>query len=225
MPITDWPVDERPREKLLARGAATLSDAELLAIFLRVGIAGSSAVDLARTLLQRFGSLNALFAAQRADFSAVPGMGDAKYAQLQAVLEMARRALGEELSHGNALDSPTAVRNYLALQLRSRGHEVFMALFLDTGHRLLRCEEMARGTLNEARVYPRELARLALQLNAAAVIVAHNHPSGNAKASAADIALTRQLSDALNLLEIKLLDHFLVAEHHVISFAEQGFMP
>ena len=224
MPITDWPIDERPREKLLARGAPALSDAELLAIFLRVGVTGSSAVDLARTLLIHFGSLNTLFAAERSEFTAVPGMGDAKYAQLHAVLEMARRALNEEITQRSALDSPTAVRNYLHLLLRARRNEVFVALYLDTAHCLIRSEEVAQGSLNETRVYPRELARKALQHNAAAVIVAHNHPSGNTTPSAADLALTRQLRDALNLLEIKLLDHFLVAQHQVISFAEQGLM-
>ncbi|KAF0814938.1 hypothetical protein IGB42_00014 [Andreprevotia sp. IGB-42] len=224
MPITDWPIDERPREKLLTRGAAALSDAELLAIFLRVGIVGSSAVDLARTLLLRFGSLNALFAAARSDFSAVPGMGDAKFAQLQAVLEMSRRALSEEISRNSVLGSPAAVRDYLVLLLRGRSNEVFVALFLDAANRLISCEEVAQGSLTEARVYPRELAKKALNLNAASIIVAHNHPSGNAQPSAADIALTRHLAEALKLLEIKLLDHFLVAGHQVISFAEQGLM-
>ncbi|WP_035051887.1 RadC family protein [Andreprevotia chitinilytica] len=222
MPITDWPLDERPREKLLQRGAAALSDPELLAIFLRVGVTGMSAVDLARVLLIRFGSLNGLFAASRQDFGDVLGMGDAKYAQLQAVLEMARRALGEELQRGSALDSPTAVRNYLGLLLRNRPNEVFVALFLDSGHHLLATAELSHGTVNETRVYPRELAKKALAVNATAVIVAHNHPSGRTTPSTADITLTHQLRDGLNLLEIKLLDHFLVAGHQVISFAELG---
>ncbi|AOX99639.1 DNA repair protein RadC [Jeongeupia sp. USM3] len=224
MPITDWPSAERPREKLLAHGAEALSEAELLAIFLRVGLPGKSAVDLARDLLKHFGSLAALFAAPRPAFSAVPGMGDAKYAQLQAVLEMARRTLNEEIRGSSALDSPEAVRRYLGLLLRNRDVEVFVALFLDTGHRVIGCEEMARGSLSETRVYPRELARRALALNAAAVIVAHNHPSGRADASEADRLLTRQLAQTLALIDVRLLDHFLVAGHRVESFAEHGWM-
>ncbi|WP_148715598.1 RadC family protein [Chitinolyticbacter meiyuanensis] len=224
MSITDWPAAERPREKLLQHGAAALSDAELLALFLRVGLPGVSAVDLARQLLNRFGSLNGLFAASRNAFAAVPGMGDAKYAQLQAVQEMARRALGETLRQSDALTSPEAVRDYLRLWLRGRDVEVFAALFLDNGHRVLAAEEMARGTLQEARVYPREIARRALAWNAAAVIVAHNHPSGCAEPSQADELLTRQLRHALDLLEIRLLDHFLVAGHQVVSFAERGLL-
>lgn len=222
MPITDWPAESRPREKLLAHGAQHLSDAELLAIFLRVGLPGKSAVDLARDLLGHFGSLQSLFHASRQQFSAIPGMGDAKYAQLQAVLEMARRALAEELRQRDAFCSPDAVRDYLQLRLRGLVTEEFHALFLDSGHRLIAAEVVSKGTISEARVYPRELARLAMQHNAAAVIVAHNHPSGRADASAADLALTRQLQNALALLEIKLLDHFIIAAHRVVSLAESG---
>lgn len=222
MPITDWPAESRPRERLLTHGVQHLSDAELLAIFLRVGLPGKSAVDLARDLLAHFGSLQSLFHASRKAFSAIPGMGDAKYAQLQAVLEMARRALAEELQQRDAFCSPDAVRDYLQLRLRGLVTEEFHALFLDSGHRLIAAEVVSRGTISEARVYPRELARLAMQHNAAAVIVAHNHPSGRADASAADLALTRQLQNALALLEIKLLDHFIVAAHRVVSLAESG---
>ncbi|BCL75509.1 UPF0758 protein [Jeongeupia sp. HS-3] len=224
MAITDWPIGERPREKLLSLGATALSEAELLAIFLRVGLPGKSAVDLARDLLTHFGSLAALFAAPRPAFSAVPGMGDAKYAQLQAVLEMAKRTLKEEISQQSALDSPEAVRRYLGLLLRGRDIEVFVALFLDTAHRVIACEELAHGSLAETRVYPRELARRALAHNAAAVIVAHNHPSGRADASEADRLLTAQLAQTLNLLDVRLLDHFLVAGARVESFAEHGWM-
>ncbi|GHD63553.1 RadC family protein [Jeongeupia chitinilytica] len=224
MPITDWPSAERPREKLLSLGAAALSEAELLAIFLRVGLPGKSAVDLARDLLRHFGSLAALFAAPRPAFAAVPGMGDAKYAQLQAVLEMARRTLKEELHQTSALDSPESVRRYLGLLLRHRDVEVFVVLFLDMGHRVMACEELAQGSLSETRVYPRELARRALALNAAAVIVAHNHPSGRADASDADRLLTRQLAQTLSLIDVRLLDHFIVAGHQVASFAEHGWM-
>lgn len=222
MPITDWPAESRPREKLLAHGANSLSDAELLAIFLRVGLPGKSAVDLARDLLKHFGSLEAMFRASLKEFSAIPGMGDAKYAQLQAVVEMSRRALAEELRERDAFTSPESVRQYLQLRLRGLVTEEFHALFLDTGHRLIATEVIAKGSINEARVYPRELARIALQHHAAAVIVAHNHPSGRVEASAADLALTRQLQNALALLDIKLLDHFIVAAHRVISLAETG---
>ncbi|WP_432720870.1 DNA repair protein RadC [Jeongeupia wiesaeckerbachi] len=224
MPITDWPAGERPREKLLNLGASALSEAELLAIFLRVGLPGKSAVDLARDLLAHFGSLAALFAAPRPAFAAVPGMGDAKFAQLQAVLEMARRTLKEELHQASALDSPDAVRGYLGLLLRHRDIEVFVALFLDTSHRVIACEELSHGSLSETRVYPRELARRALAHNAAAVIVAHNHPSGRADASEADRLLTRQLVQTLSLIDVRLLDHFLVAGPQVESFAERGWM-
>ncbi len=222
MAITDWPEGERPREKLLARGAAVLSDAELLAIFLRTGVAGKTAVDLARELLVRFGGLNALLAAGHADFCAAPGLGDAKYAQLQAVLEMARRALAESARERDALSSPAAVRDYLRLTLRERPHEVFLALFLDARNRVLAEEELFRGTLTQTSVYPREVVKRALAHNAAAVILAHNHPSGTAEPSAADLDLTRTLRDALALVDVRVLDHFIVAGEAGCSFAETG---
>ncbi|NTV11276.1 MAG: DNA repair protein RadC [Zoogloea sp.] len=178
MPITDWPEDERPREKLLTRGAPALSDAELLAIFLRVGIRGKTAVDLARDLLVRFGSLTALCNAGPRSFAEVPGMGLAKYAQLQAVLELARRALHEEMVRRDLLDSPGTVRNWLRLKLATLPHEVFMVLLLDAQNRLIHQEEMFRGTLTQTSVHPREVVKLALERNAAAAILAHNHPSG-----------------------------------------------
>ncbi len=225
MPITDWPQDERPRERLLAKGAEALSDAELLAIFLRVGVKGKSAVDLARELLGRFGSLNRLFAARAAEFAAVPGMGAAKYAQLQAVLEMARRALREEIATGDVLSSPGAVRDYLRLTLGTLCHEVFLVLLLDAQHRLIGVEELFRGTLTQTSVYPREVVKLALQRNAAAMILAHNHPSGLCEPSAADTVLTRALKDALALVDVKVLDHFIVAgSARPLSFAERGLL-
>lgn len=223
MAITDWPADERPREKLLQRGPAALSDAELLAIFLRVGIVGKSAVDLSRDLLAHFGSLASLFSASQPALCAIPGMGSAKYAQLQAVLEMARRSLAEQLRRDDAFDSPHSVANYLRLRLARQPREVFMALFLDNRHRLLAAEELFHGSLSQASVHPREVVKRALMLNAAAVIVAHNHPSGDSEPSAADILLTRQLRAALELVEIRLLDHFIIGDQ-ALSLAERGLV-
>lgn len=224
MAITDWPVEERPREKLLARGTQALSDAELLAIFLRTGITGKSAVDLARDLLSRFGGLRPLLAANRADFCAAPGLGDAKFAQLQAVLEMGRRHLYEDLKRGQALTSPAASRDYLTARLADYPYEVFACVFLDTRHRLIACDELFRGTVNGASVHPREVVRRALKHNAAAVILAHNHPSGIAEPSQADIALTARLSDALGLVDVRVLDHVVVAPGDWASLAERGLM-
>ena len=224
MAITDWPEGERPREKLLQRGATALSDAELLAIFLRVGVTGKSAVELARDLLTHFGSLTCLFNAPQNEFAAFPGMGPAKFAQLQAVLEMAQRALGETMRQGDALNSPGAVRDYLRLQLGGLGHEVFMALFLDAQNRVLAREELFRGTLTQTSVYPREVVKRALAHNAAGVILAHNHPSGVAEPSQADRWLTDQLKAALGLVDVKVLDHFIVAGPAGISFAERGWL-
>src|SRR5690554_252013 len=178
MAIHQWPEQERPREKLLLRGPTSLSDAELLAIFLRTGCAGFSAVDLARQLLSQFGGIRGLCAASEADFCAVRGMGQAKYVQFQAVMELARRQLGESLELGEGFHSPDDVRQYLRLHLAHLGQEVFMVLFLDTRHRLLAREELFRGTIDGAAVYPREVVKRALYHNAAAVILAHNHPSG-----------------------------------------------
>jgi DNA repair protein RadC len=225
MAITDWPASERPRERLLTIGAGALSDAELLAIFLRVGVKGASAVDLARTLLGHFGSLSRLFAASAAEFSIIPGMGDAKYAQLQAVVELARRALREEISAGDALSSPRAVRDWLRLTLASLPHEVFMVLLLDAQNRLIAAVELFRGTLAQTSVHPREVVKLALGRNAAGAILAHNHPSGVAEPSRADEALTQALKQALALVDVKLLDHFIVAgAAEPLSFAERGLL-
>ncbi|OGS92147.1 MAG: hypothetical protein A2Z95_00565 [Gallionellales bacterium GWA2_60_18] len=224
MAITDWPEGERPREKLLTRGAASLSDAELLAIFLRTGVTGKSAVDLARELLARFGSLTQLFAAGEAEFCAVHGMGQAKYAQLQAVLEMARRALQEEIKSGDALNSPRAVRDYLRLLLGGRQQEVFMVIFLDSQHRVVAAEELFHGTLTQTSVYPREVVKRALAHNAAALILAHNHPSGVAEPSQSDRMLTDALKQALGLVDVRVLDHFVVTAGQTLSFAEQGLL-
>ena len=224
MSISDWPLGERPREKLLERGASALSDAELLAIFLRTGVVGKSAVDLARELLARFGSLTQMFAASEQAFCDIHGMGQAKYVQLQAVLEMSRRALQEEMHAGDALNSPGAVREYLQLLLRSRQQEVFVAIFLDAQHRVIATEELFQGTLTQTSVYPREVVKRALHHNAAAVIFAHNHPSGVAEPSQSDQLLTEALKQALALVDVRVLDHFIVAGAGCLSFAEKGLL-
>ncbi|NWG31983.1 MAG: DNA repair protein RadC [Rhodocyclaceae bacterium] len=226
MAITDWPDDERPRERLLAQGAAALSDAELLAIFLRVGIKGLSAVDLARKLLAHFdNSLARLAAASAADLTTVSGIGPAKAAQLVATLELARRGLREEMRLRPALSTPDAVRDWLRLSLAPLQHEVFLALWLDAQHRLIAEEELFRGTLTQTSVYPREVVKRALARNAAAVVLAHNHPSGVAEPSPADELLTRSLKQALALVDVRLIDHFIVAGMAPpLSFAERGLL-
>ncbi len=224
MAITDWPVEERPRERLLAQGAAALSDAELISVFLRTGIRGRSAVELARDLIARYGGLGGLLAADCSALQEIKGLGRAKSAQLGAVTELARRCLGEQLRSTSALASPQAVRDYLRLALAGRAHEVFVALFLDAQHRVLSVEELFRGTLTQTSVYPREVVKAALRANAAAVLFAHNHPSGVAQPSQADEMLTRQLRDALALVEIRVLDHFIVAGSETLSFAERGLL-
>ncbi|WP_038052015.1 DNA repair protein RadC [Thioalkalivibrio sp. ALJ1] len=221
MAITDWPAAERPREKLLERGADALSDAELLAIFLRTGVAGKSAVDVARDLLSRFGGLRPLLQADQAGFCAAPGLGAAKYAQLQAVLEMGRRHLAADLERGDALSSPAATRKFLAARLRDYPFEVFGVLFLDNRHRVIAFEELFRGTIDGASVHPREVVRRALHHNAAAVILSHNHPSGVAEPSRSDVSITRRLTDALGLIDVRVLDHLIVADE-IVSLAERG---
>ncbi|MFD2192098.1 RadC family protein [Pistricoccus aurantiacus] len=224
MAIRDWPEGERPREKLLTLGPLRLSDAELLAIFLRVGVKGRSAVDLARDLLASFGGLRQLLEADQRRFCAEHGLGTAKYAQLQAVLELSRRHLASQLERGGALTSPSLVRAYLVAQMRHLGHEEFAALFLDTQNRVIRFESLFRGTLDSASVYPREVARRALDLGAGAIIFAHNHPSGVAEPSGADRRITDRLKSALELFEIRVLDHFVVGDGEVVSFAERGWL-
>jgi len=221
MAISDWPPGERPRERLLAHGAAALSDAELLAVVLRTGIRGKSAVELGRELIERFKGVAGILGA---DLSGVKGLGPAKRAQFEATLELARRSLKDELRSASALTSPGAVRDYLRLAIADREHEVFVCLWLDAQHRVLRFEELFRGTLTQTSVYPREIVKAGLRANAAAVIFAHNHPSGAAQPSQADELLTRNLKDALALVEVKVLDHFIVAGRQTLSFAERGLL-
>lgn len=224
MSIRHWPAAERPREKLLERGAASLSDAELLAIFLRTGVVGCSAVELARRLLHEFGSLRALLEADQASFSSHLGLGRAKYAQLQAVLEMARRHLAEQLRRDSALESPQAVRDFLKARLRHEAHEVFACLFLDGRHRVLAFEVLFHGSIDSASVYPRQVVKRALAHNAAALILSHNHPSGISEPSQADRRLTQRLKDALALVDVRVLDHFIIGDGEPLSMAELGWM-
>ena len=223
MAISDWPLAERPRERLLAHGAAALSDAELLALFLRTGIRGKSAVELARDLLERLNGLGGLLTSPE-NLQDIKGLGPAKKAQLAAVIEVAKRCLHRNLQSGGALTSPGAVRDYLRLAISAMEHEVFVCLWLDAQHRVLSCEELFRGTLTQTSVYPREIVKAGLKANAAAVIFAHNHPSGVAQPSQADELLTRNLKEALALVEVKVLDHFIVAGSQAISFAERGLL-
>ena len=224
MSIRDWPAAERPREKLLEHGSSSLSDAELLAIFLRTGVSGKSAVDLARHLLAEFGSLRALLEADLAGFCRQLGLGPAKFSQLQAVLEMSRRHLAERLRRDSALESPQAVRDYLKSLLRHELHEVFGCLFMDSKHRMLSFEVLFRGSIDSASVYPRQVVKRALAHNAAAVIFCHNHPSGVTEPSQADRTLTKRLSDALDLIEVRVLDHFIVGDGEPLSMVEHGWM-
>jgi DNA repair protein RadC len=224
MEVSNWTDDERPRERLLSHGAAVLTNTELLALLLRTGVAGRSALELARDLLARFGGLTGVFGASVAQVSAIRGLGPAKAAELAAVVELVRRSLVEEAATGDALTSPQAVRDYLRLTLRARPYEVFVGIFLDSQNRLLATEEMFRGTLAQTSVYPREVVKAALALNAAAVIFAHNHPSGVAEPSRADELLTQALKQALALVDIRTLDHFVVAGSHLVSFAERGLL-
>ncbi len=224
MAITDWPHNERPREKLLERGPEALSDAELLAIFLRTGVNGKTAVDLARDLLGAFGGLRNLLSAGRQEVCATAGLGLAKYAQLQAALEIGRRHLAERLLRGAVLTSSNDTKEYLQAMLRDREHEVFSCLFLDNRHRVLAFEELFRGTLNGTAVYPREVIKRAIRHNAAAVILVHNHPSGVAEPSRADELLTVRLKEALALVEVKVLDHVVVGDGEMVSFSERGLL-
>ena len=224
MSIRDWPAAERPREKLLEHGSSSLSDAELLAIFLRTGVSGKSAVDLARHLLIEFGSLRALLEADLRMFCRQLGLGPAKFSQLQAVLEMSRRHLAERLRRDSALESPQAVRDYLKALLRHEPHEVFGCLFLDSKHRMLAFEVLFRGSIDSASVYPRQVVKRALAHNAAAVIFCHNHPSGITDPSQADRSLTKRLTQALDLIEVRVLDHFIVGDGDPLSMVEYGWM-
>jgi DNA repair protein RadC len=223
MAISDWPAAERPRERLLANGAKALSDAELLAILLRTGVRDKTAVELAREMLAQFHGLAGLFAAGD-DLAKVKGLGPAKRAQFAAAIELANRSIGERLKESAALASPGAVRDYLRLALGGKPHEMFLCIWLDAQHRVIKFDELSRGTLTQTSVYPREVVKSALAANAAAVIFAHNHPSGAAQPSQADELLTRNLKEALALVEVKVLDHFIIAGNHAISFAERGLL-
>lgn len=222
MGINHWPEDQRPRERLIRQGAQVLSDAELLSVFLRVGVRGKSAVDLGRDMLEEFGSLRTLFAANLQDFSKVHGLGSAKFAQLQAVLELAKRSISEELQINSSLSSPQAVKQFLQLQIGHKQYESFTVLFLDVKNRLISAQELFRGSLSHASVYPREVVKTALGYNAASLILAHNHPSGSTEPSQADLSLTQTLKSALALVDIRVLDHFIVANNQIHSFAEHG---
>ena len=227
MRITDWPTTERPREKLLNRGISTLSDAELLAIFLRTGIQGKTAVDLARQLLRDFGGLRQLLTADLGSFCQIKGLGVAKFCQLQAALELGHRHLYQHLLRENVLKNPAQTSNYIRAQLREHNQEVFACLFLDNQYRVITFETLFHGTLNRTVIYPREVVRATLKYNAAAVIFAHNHPSGLAKASQADYQTTKLLCKALETIDVKVLDHLIIGEgmKQITSLAEEGFFP
>jgi len=223
MAITDWAIEDRPREKLLIKGAEALSDAELLAIFLRTGIKGCSAVDLARNLLDDSGGLSKLLAANEDEFCQSKGVGQAKYVQLQAVVEMSRRFLNEKMQRGNALNNVDDVKNYLQSRLQNYPYEVFACLFLDNKHRVIEYEELFRGTIDAATVYPREIVRRALHHNSAAIVLAHNHPSGVAEPSVSDREITNKLKITLQSIDVRLLDHFVIGDE-ITSFAERGLL-
>lgn len=224
MSIKEWPQAQRPREKLLHAGAQSLSDAELLAIFLRTGIPGLDAVGLAQSIINRFGDLTALFAADQVSFCQGPGLGPAKFVQLQAVLEMARRYLKAELTQRTSLTSPGDTRQYLLAQMSHLQNEQFSCIWLDSQHQVLKFETLFHGTIDSAAVYPREVVKAALSCNAAAVIIAHNHPSGVAEPSSADQLITARLQKALDTVDVRLLDHMVVGRGLVISFAERGLL-
>ena len=223
MAITDWAVEDRPREKLLNKGAEALTDAELLAIFLRTGIKGKTAVDLARDLLNESGGLAPLLSADEKSFCQGKGLGQAKYVQMQAVVEMSRRFLQEKMKRGDAMSNVSDVKNYLKSRLQNYPFEVFACLFLDNKHRVIEYEELFRGTIDAASVHPREVVRRVLHHNAAAIVLAHNHPSGVAEPSQSDNQITQKLKDALQLIDVRVLDHFIIGDE-VVSFAERGLL-
>lgn len=224
MAICDWPETERPREKLLSKGASNLSDAELLAIFLRTGTRGLSAIDLSRALLQHYGSLKALLSADVSEFCKFNGMGKAKYAQLHASLELSKRFFEEEMQSEPLINNPKACQAYLKHALGNRPYETFAILYLDTQHRVLKFEELFTGTLDAAAVYPREVVRKVIDQCCAAVVLCHNHPSGSVNVSDADRDITLRLQEALALVDVKVLDHLIIANNKVVSFAEHGLL-
>jgi len=222
--IKDWPEGEGPREKLLLDGAQQLSDAELLAVLLRVGLKGLSAVELARMMISEFGGLRSLLTASQAQVCRLDGIGPVKYAQLQAAVEIGKRISQENLKRGKILSDPDLTRDYLMRQLRDRAYEVFAILLLDSQHRVIQFVELFRGTINSASVYPREVVSLVLEKKAAAVIVCHNHPSGVAEPSAADRRITERLKQALQTIDVSLLDHMVIGDQEIVSFAERGWI-
>jgi len=224
MTIRHWPPGERPREKLLQQGPGRLSDAELLAVLLGGGTSGSSATGLGRTLIGRFGGLRPLLCADATTVCQVKGMGPARYANLQAALELSRRHQLESLQRGPGLTDPAEAGEFLSACLRDLGHELFACLFLDNRHRVIRFEPLFRGTIDGASVHPREVLRQALACNAAAVILAHNHPSGIAEPSDADCRITRRLADALSLVDIRVLDHLIIGDGQCVSLARRGLI-
>ena len=224
MAIHNWPAHERPREKFIDQGPQALTDAELLAIFLRTGVTGKSAVDVARESLEHFGGLRPLLEAKQAQFCQPKGLGPAKYIQLQAVLEMAKRHLQDQLYRGDAMSSPQTTADYLITRLRGYPYEVFTVLFLDNKNRMIACEELFRGTINAASVYPREVVKRALELNSVSVILAHNPPSGVTEPSRADRDITQRLQQALALVDIDVLDHIIIGDGDPLSFAQQGWL-
>jgi DNA repair protein RadC len=222
MSIRQWPLDDRPRKKLLAKGPKALTDAELLAIFLRVGRKGVNAKQMAQELIDYFGGLGPLLKADQKVFCAAKGLGQAKFCQLQATLELTRRYLDEQLRTEDILTSPEKVMDYLAIQMRDNHREVFAVMLLDTRHRLIELLELFFGTISSASVHPREVAKAALEKNASSVIVAHNHPSGSAEPSRADILITKRLKSALEIIDVKLLDHFVIGKGEIVSLAGMG---
>ena len=224
MSITQWPPMERPREKLLHKGAHTLSDAELLAIFIRTGIKGKSAIDIAREQLLVFGSLRAILTLEPRDLCDIPGIGNAASALLLATSELSKRCAAEKLERSGCINNPQDVAEYLMYQLRDQQQEVFVAIFLDNRHQVIRYQELFYGTINGASVYPREVVKKALAFNAAAIIVAHNHPSGVAEPSQSDEAITHKLREALQLVDIKLLDHIVIGDGEYVSLSDRGLM-
>ncbi|WP_444995740.1 RadC family protein [Aliikangiella sp. IMCC44359] len=222
--LLEWPPHERPREKLLKKGPESLSDSELLAIFLRTGIKGKNAIELARDIIQHFGGLRKLLTTNKKNFCQFKGLGEAKYVQLKACLEMSQRYIAEELVQNDVIQSSSQVKIYVQSRLLNRENEVFAAIFLDNQHRVITYEELFFGTINSASVHPRVIIQRALALNAAALIVTHNHPSGTSEASVSDIDMTQTLKKTLELVDVKLLDHLIVASHQVTSMAEQGHL-
>jgi DNA repair protein RadC len=224
MSIRDWPEAERPREKLLAQGAGSLTDAELLSVLFRSGCSGASALDISRRLLRECGGLRALFTAEREALEAVHGVGAARFAQLQTVTELARRTLAESMAVRDVAANPAVVSQYLRLRIGSLPHEVFHVMYLNSRHHILACEDLFRGTLAQTQVYPRDIVKRALAANAAAVIVAHNHPSGNPEPSPDDVRITDRIKAALALVDIRLLDHLVITDTSATSLAERGLV-